>query len=653
MHAVISCRNFILSFALALASALAGQPAAHSQTETPHLLKSEALAVLNILSIQKSSLNPEWRALLHCLPLQGEECTSRVATQGFFLSPQGKNDPDAELQAMVSSLFDSAQASDPADRTRCRYPARFEWIKTQAGELASTIPNPACPALDEWMTALNPSGLTLIFPSSFINNPASAFGHTFIRIDQPNQTEETRLLAYSVNFAANTQGEAALLYAFNGVFGGYDGFFSVAPYYEKVTKYSDLENRDIWEYPLNFSPSEVRRVVLHVWELRDVPFYYYYFDENCSYQLLSLLEVARPSLALSSEVNLWVIPVDTIRAIQDRQGLIEKSIYRPSLATKLRHEISLNSNSITELAKTLATPEQAIDETALQKLSTSERIQTLDLAYDMLTYTRIRERRDDAVSRERGWKLLSLRSAISTPSTLPPPQPPAVRPENGHGTMKLTAGMGLEDGDLYETLAFRGAFHDQLDSVAGYIPGAQIKFLDLQLRYDTKKELSVDRFTFFDIESLSPRDVFFHPLSWNVRLGSERERISTNDWAQVWGLQAGGGMSKSVGENGLLYGLLESELQASSALDTALALGAGPRLGLILPFNDRWAVEAKTLYEYFFAGDEHSKFESSISQRVSLDKHFALRLGYHNIHDVGEVSNRVMLELEYFATPVW
>ena len=34
----------------------------------------------------------------------------------------------------------------------------------------------------------------------------------------------------------------------------------------------------------------------HLWELQGIAFDYYYFDENCSWQLLGLLEVARPSL---------------------------------------------------------------------------------------------------------------------------------------------------------------------------------------------------------------------------------------------------------------------------------------------------------------------------------------------------------------------
>ena len=68
--------------------------------------------------------------------------------------------------------------------------------------------------------------------------------------------------------------------------------------------------RDAWQV------EETARMVEHVWELRQVRFDYYFFDENCSFRLLELLEVARPSLRLTDQglvdadahrfVSMWV-----------------------------------------------------------------------------------------------------------------------------------------------------------------------------------------------------------------------------------------------------------------------------------------------------------------------------------------------------------
>jgi len=44
-----------------------------------------------------------------------------------------------------------------------------------------------------------------------------------------------------------------------------------------------------------------------------------FFDENCSYYLLELLEVARPDLDLTQDFRWWAIPSDTVRVVVGRK----------------------------------------------------------------------------------------------------------------------------------------------------------------------------------------------------------------------------------------------------------------------------------------------------------------------------------------------
>ncbi len=182
---------------------------------------------------------------------------------------------------------------------------------------------------------MNPDAVTLIFPAAYLNNPASMFGHTLLRIDSRTRNEQTRLLDYTVNYAASTQQERGFTFAMKGLFGGYHGSFSVAPYYAQVKRYGDLENRDIWEYRLTLSYEEVLRMMMHAWELKSAKFDYYFIDENCSYQLLSLLEAARPSLHLLDQFGLWAVPADTIRAVTGVEDLTSSVTFRPSRRTVL------------------------------------------------------------------------------------------------------------------------------------------------------------------------------------------------------------------------------------------------------------------------------------------------------------------------------
>ena len=152
------------------------------------------------------------------------------------------------------------------------------------------------------------------------------FGHTLMKLEGRNG--HSNAINYSAVF---DDAENSLLYAARGVAGGYIGVFAMAPYNEKIDEYSRIENRDLWEYPLLLEPDELRRLLLHLWEMREVEFDYYFFDENCSYQLLTLLDVARPDLHLLAPfprmIYPHVIPIDTVRALK-RGGLIGAPVYR-------------------------------------------------------------------------------------------------------------------------------------------------------------------------------------------------------------------------------------------------------------------------------------------------------------------------------------
>ena len=115
------------------------------------------------------------------------------------------------------------------------------------------LPPMACERFERWFADFEAQSITLIFPSAFLNNPASMFGHTLLRVDQRGQTDSTRILAYTINYAADVPPDAGMAYPIRGIFGWYSGYFSTIPYYLKVQEYRDIENRDIWEYRLNFT----------------------------------------------------------------------------------------------------------------------------------------------------------------------------------------------------------------------------------------------------------------------------------------------------------------------------------------------------------------------------------------------------------------
>jgi len=237
-----------------------------------------------------------WRTLVHYRvhPLSRVD-RSLADDRDFFLSPQGVRDPAQELDATLAAFFDTDTLHALGQPAACRFIARYQWLHEQLHFDASIMPPPDCPRYRQWRAGIQADKVTLIFPSAYLNSPASMYGHTFLRLDprpEPGQASSP-LLSYAVNYAANGDENEGLAYALKGLTGLYAGQFTNAPYYLRIREYNDLENRDIWEYELTLTPQEIDRLLAHTWELGPTRFDYYFFDENCSYHLLSLLPQAR------------------------------------------------------------------------------------------------------------------------------------------------------------------------------------------------------------------------------------------------------------------------------------------------------------------------------------------------------------------------
>lgn len=568
-----------------------------------------------------------WHILRH--DRQGWPGTaSRIDDSGFFLAANGKTDPEAELTATLQALAEpfTDQKRDP----RCRFVARYAWLEEQLHFDHGLLPAASCPEFDQAMAKVDPQRAVLIFPGSHLNNPASMFGHTLLSIEGPYRS---RLLAYAVNYSAFTDETNGFSYAFNGIFGFYRGYYSLLPYYQKVREYSDLERRDIWEYDLDLTPAEVRRMLLHIWELRDIYSDYYFFDENCSFNLLYLLEAARPTLHLTDATRLWVIPVDTVRLATDN-GLVRNTVYRPSKAMRIAHIARYMDPREEEAAATIiAQPDQARE--AVAGFAEPAAIRILDLAAEGLETRYFREEYSQEEYRRLYVQLLKVRSRYGKPALGYPPLPEPTRPDAGHGSNRLALGSGWRGGDFFLQLALRPAYHQLLDPVAGYLPGSQIEFGNLELRYfPEQRKLRLHALDVISIVSLSPRNRFFHPTSWKVTTGLTRERLADNADHLLYRLNPGGGLA--LGSDQLLaYGLAETDLLAGGALDQGFALGFGASAGLLghpLPAW-QWSLAARQLW--YLAGERRQSLQLGLDQDWRLGRNQSLLASFNRNRQSG------------------
>ena len=575
-----------------------------------------------VAEARKSELadHPTWRALGHYRPdtlSSGQH--SLIDSDGFFLAENGKNDPAAELEATLRAFFSDPPENPKKQHPQCARIARYRWLDRQLHFDRDRLPQQRCDDFDDWAGTIDAESATLIFPAAYFNNPASMFGHTLLRFDRPGQTEDTRLLSYAVNYGAETGVDGGVLFAVLGLTGGYAGTYSVEPYYNLVKRYSDIENRDIFEYQLDFSEDEVATMVAHLWEMKGHWSEYYFFDENCSYQLLFLLDVARPGLDLAGAFDLHVIPVDSVRAVLAEEDLFKKTTFRPSGQTHIVQGLAALDATGRKLVRDLASGEASPDDVDKTGLPPARQAAVIELAETFVTYQMETGElgRDEAAAR--AFKLLTARSRIEGPTDLPPIEAPTTRPDQGHRSARLGLGFGLRDGRPFENVRFRPAYHDDLDPSGGYVPGAMIDFLAFDLRhYHGGDAVTLEAFTGVGIRSMTPQNALIQPISWHLDVGLKRMRVKNTDeeGALVAAFEGGAGLSTTLGAREIWSGTLDVGLSGGEDCDRTCSFNAGPALSLLWPMTDQATFLAKARYQLRFGERTRDRYRSA-SGRVS------------------------------------
>lgn len=576
----------------------------------------------------------EWLALLHYeRGILTPRARSRARSDAFYLSPDGRTHPHAELVATLAFFSTPPPENADGEDPRCAFIARFHFLD-RALDLAR-VPPLACPAFEAWRRELAAVGVTMIFPEAFLNNPASMFGHTLLRLDQAVEQETVDYLGKTIDFAAQTGEESALVYIPKGVLGIYSGRFGLHPYYQQLERYSDWENRDVWEYRLALSNDEIERLLMHLWELEVIEFPYYFFDQNCSYHLLRLLDVARPDLRLSRGFPTAVNPIDTVRRLV-RPGLVSEVRYRPSPLTELRHALRHLTRDERTLARHIARGRRPLDDPTLAALSPPRRAMVLSVAYDYLRYAFLSGSVAEEESRSLSRQILIARSRLGTEvgqEALWPPVPrPKVRPDESHGSSMLGVGGGFENGQGFVSLRGRLALHDLIDPAGGFIEGAKISLLSGELRYLVEsKQVRLHELVAMEVISIAPRDAFVKPISWTFSTGL-RTRYLPRDSGGVapkYAFQTDGGigLAHGLGPHILAYGFGEAILQLSGSFQNAAALGPGARVGAWLRVpGDRWRGHLYGSVARLFVSNDATLWQAGLSQRLTLQRNAALVL---------------------------
>lgn len=577
----------------------------------------------------------EWKRLLHVQRSIFFYQRSEADTKAFFMHPNGKYNFKEELHALARSVLNPGNIND--SHPVCKFPARTRWLYEAMGKKFNKNILNKCSEYKKYLKLVPAQSISLVFSSYYLESPASAFGHTLIRLGRPKTKhyQDTSLLDMGINSAAEVTTNNALMYSILGMFGGFKGLYSAIPYFYKVREYNDFESRDLWSYQLNFNTRQIERMINHLWEVGNASFDYYYFSENCSYNLFTLLEVADFDLELVSRLPfLFTVPSHTIQIINDIPGLVKSIHGTPSLRKKFScYFKKLNKNH----QKTLLEAYNKRDHNIILNSGINE--EDITKILDTLIYFVDYKHPRDILMQEGKisiWKnqILVTRSKFNKEGFVKIPKlPKRDAPHLGHRPRRINLAASYFDNETTYHFGYRLALHSFMDPNIGQPELASLEFGDMALLYRNGR-LKIDKFEFFDIMTLNPWNQFSNPFSYKIKVGMRNESILCNN-CTPYNLDVGGGATFFHDGQTTIYSFLNMELLYNKKLDKDFTVKVSPEFGFKHFWFKAWVSKFSIRYDFPICSTD-SYLNGEVENHFYIGNTFALfaNVNYFQDHDL-------------------
>jgi hypothetical protein len=459
---------------------------------------------------------------------------SAIHSREFFLSPEGRDDPQRELSASLTA-FALPLTDNPDQHAQCRFPARWLWLKSRVGDqvaFTAAFNTPVrCPNFDAWTRSGNVESLSIVFATGYLGNPASYYGHTLLKFNFKGGQAKSRLLDVSVNYGAIVEkNDGAIEYIFKSVGGGYDGGFSHIQFYFHNHNYGDSELRDLWEYRLDLPRAAVDLVVAHAWEVLGKRYTYRFFRLNCAYRTAEILEVIDGLKAIPDDWP-WIIPQAMIKQLAaarlDGRPLLAEVSYLPSRQSRFYEKYQVLSGTQKSLLKDMIEGNLLFASAGFQQQPAASRQVVLDT---LLDYYQFVGNPLDSATRELRQKYAQALAeryrleVISPDLKAPVPQSPHLgRPL---GWLQLGAVHNSVLGDAV-TLRLRPAYYDALDTGSGQVRNSALSMADLQIT-SRRGHSYINSFDMIGVDSVNPALCGLpgdDGSAWRLHVGAEQHRL--------------------------------------------------------------------------------------------------------------------------------
>lgn len=488
----------------------------------------------NLDGISESSM---WRKLLQ---FNGDK-HSEISNEDFFYAANGRYDPHEELQATLEAF-----RKNPTE-SACRFPARHQLLSRNG--LIKPFDFRKCAEFMEWLGDEFPTSISLIFADGFLENPASYYGHMFVRV---NSGQESFLLDSSLNFGAEVpDGENPVIYILKGLLGGYQASYSTQPFYRHDLSYGRVELRNLWDYQLDLSESQAMLLSAHLWELLRTDYQYFFASRNCAYFIARALELVTDDDLVSTN-EFAVLPSEVM------QRLSENSIDgHPALQS-----ITLNESPQRRLQWQYGSLDQEEKRAVRQWIDTEDSSPSLLAGVDdenrrkrilttLSSYYSFRKRDNPEESSFDSEEETVLLELVQLPAGNPFNYTASgTAPHQGQkpGLLRMSTEYTRHDDNRLHLLT-RPAYYDRLQPAAGRIPHSSLSMMETELSL-SDDSVRLERLWLLNIETLNisrtglPGD---GGRAWHIRAGADRHRSRGEDPELSAFLQGGTGQAWQFG----------------------------------------------------------------------------------------------------------
>ncbi len=584
------------------------------------------------VDISKLSKDPTWLKLIY---FDNKSKNSTVISDQFFLSPDGKIDPKSELKATIEGYFqDDINDSSP----RCRFPARYFWLSSKIDLPNYKVVDKRCKSLSNYKPLKETKSISLIFVSGYLGNPASTFGHSFLKLNQTKEVAGSDLFDISISYGALVpDNEPMLIYIYRGITGGYEAGFSDKYYYTQDLVYSNRDFRDMWNYELNLLEEKKLFLLLHIWEIAGKKFQYFFTNKNCAYMISKLLELVIDKPIIDSAM-LWYAPIESfhkLKEIDKDNKLIKRVTYIPSSQRVLYSEFnSLSKSSKKIVSKTIQ--QNSLKE--LNLLKEGNKIESLDFLLSYYKYRLVEDRENQALIKRKNTLLLSrLKLPIKEKKNISPKE--RKPPDFDNRPTILSAGVSYNSFDrYYPTIRFSPFSIESIGQ--NTLGGDELGMLDITLGKKNGSRVFIDRVDFIKIKRFKTIYMPFDtdsPFSWQLNIGSSYQE-RTKDRYDFF-IDGGVGRSKKIDDLLFIYALTNIKVYSRSP-----NIYIRPNIGVHIDFGKFKALTSIGLESDNITREFSPSFKAKGAYKIS--DRFDISYGYlKNSH-----TTKVSVDLKLFVS---